>query len=79
MCPVCREPVLAIRAPGSDAVRLTLTLPALQSAPRICLLLAGEATTRFLDDTPKLFEIKAPRDRANHIIGIHRVCPIAGS
>jgi pyruvate carboxylase len=30
--------------------------------------LAGEATTRFLDDTPKLFEIKAPRDRANRIL-----------
>jgi pyruvate carboxylase len=26
--------------------------------------LSGEATTRFLDDTPSLFEIDAPRDRA---------------
>ena len=26
--------------------------------------LSGEATTRFLDDTPQLFEIDAPRDRA---------------
>jgi len=41
LSPVCRTPVLAIRR--SDVLRLTLTLPAIQSAPRICLLLSGDA------------------------------------
>jgi pyruvate carboxylase len=30
--------------------------------------LSGDATTRFLDDTPALFEISAPRDRATKLL-----------
>ena len=47
--PVCREPVLPVRAPGSGGVRLTLTLPAIQSAARICLVLSGPAALATLE------------------------------
>lgn len=62
--PVCREPVLPIRAPGGGEVRLTLTLPAIQSATWIGLVLTGPAALASLERASGAGPVADPPVRA---------------